>query len=38
MPTHKNDDNRIAFLQDTLELLILRVLFFGACHDHSEEA
>jgi PadR family transcriptional regulator len=32
MPTQKDDSDRIALLQGTLDLLILRVLLFGACH------
>jgi len=32
MPTHKDDNERIALLQGTLDLLILRVLLFGHCH------
>ncbi len=32
MPTRKDDNGRIALLQGTLDLLILRVLLFGACH------
>ena len=35
MPTHKahkSDDDRIALLQGTLDLLILRTLLFGPCH------
>jgi PadR family transcriptional regulator PadR len=32
MPTRKDDNDRIALLEDTLDLLILRVLLFGACH------
>jgi PadR family transcriptional regulator, regulatory protein PadR len=32
MPTRKDDNDRIALLQGTLDLLILRVLLFGACH------
>jgi PadR family transcriptional regulator len=32
MPTHKDEKERIALLQGTLDLLILRVLLFGACH------
>jgi PadR family transcriptional regulator PadR len=32
MPTHKEETERIALLQGTLDLLILRVLLFGACH------
>ena len=32
MPTHKDDNDRIALLQGTLDLLILRVLLFGQCH------
>jgi len=31
MPTH-NDSERIALLQGTLDLLILRTLLFGPCH------
>ena len=46
MPTRKDDTERITLLQGTLDLLILRVLLFGACHGqgiaraiqrHSEE-
>src|ERR1700739_4016771 len=32
MRTQKDDSDRIALLQGTLDLLILRVLLFGACH------
>lgn len=32
MPTRKEENERIAVLQGTLDLLILRVLLFGACH------
>jgi transcriptional regulator len=32
MPTRKNETERIALLQGTLDLLILRTLLFGACH------
>jgi PadR family transcriptional regulator PadR len=32
MPTQKDENERIALLQGTLDLLILRVLLFGACH------
>jgi PadR family transcriptional regulator PadR len=32
MPTHRDENDRIALLQGTLDLLILRVLLFGACH------
>src|ERR1700741_2827961 len=32
MPTRKDENERIALLQGTLDLLILRVLLFGACH------
>ena len=32
MPTQENNDDRIALLQGTLDLLILRVLLFGPCH------
>lgn len=32
MPTQKEENERIALLQGTLDLLILRVLLFGACH------
>jgi transcriptional regulator len=32
MPTQKDESDRIALLQGTLDLLILRVLLFGACH------
>jgi PadR family transcriptional regulator PadR len=32
MPTQKDETDRIALLQGTLDLLILRVLLFGACH------
>jgi PadR family transcriptional regulator PadR len=32
MPTQKDENDRIALLQGTLDLLILRVLLFGACH------
>lgn len=32
MPTRKDENERIALLQGTLDLLILRILLFGACH------
>jgi PadR family transcriptional regulator PadR len=32
MPTHNGETDRIALLQGTLDLLILRVLLFGPCH------
>ena len=32
MPTHKDESERVALLQGTLDLLILRVLLFGPCH------
>jgi transcriptional regulator len=32
MPTQRDDSERVALLQGTLDLLILRVLLFGACH------
>jgi PadR family transcriptional regulator PadR len=32
MPTQRDEPDRIALLQGTLDLLILRVLLFGACH------
>jgi PadR family transcriptional regulator len=32
MPTHKNTDDRIALLQGTLDLLILKILVLGQCH------
>ncbi len=32
MPTRNQENERIALLQGTLDLLILRVLVFGACH------
>ena len=32
MPTRKDPNERIALLQGTLDLLILRVLLFGQCH------
>ena len=32
MPTHKDENERVALLQGTLDLLILRVLRFGPCH------
>lgn len=32
MPTRKSDDERIALLQGTLDLLILRTLVFGSHH------
>src|ERR1700689_4229934 len=32
MTTQKNDDDRIALLQGTLDLLILRTLLLGPCH------
>src|SRR6202012_5548552 len=32
MPSQPAPDNRIALLQGTLDLLILKTLLFGACH------
>ncbi|HWA94029.1 MAG TPA: PadR family transcriptional regulator [Terracidiphilus sp.] len=32
MPTQTNSDDRIALLQGTLDLLILRILVLGPCH------
>ena len=32
MPTQKEEKERIALLQGTLDLLILKTLLFGACH------
>jgi len=32
MPTQRNADERIALLQGTLDLLILKTLVLGACH------
>lgn len=32
MPTQDSGDDRIALLQGTLDLLILRTLLFGPCH------
>ncbi len=32
MTTQKNDDDRIALLQGTLDLLILKTLVLGPCH------
>ena len=32
MSTQKNADDRIALLQGTLDLLILKILVFGPCH------
>src|SRR5689334_835269 len=32
MPTRKEENERIALLQGTLDLLILRTLLFGQCH------
>jgi transcriptional regulator len=32
MPTQKNTDDRIALLQGTLDLLILKTLVLGPCH------
>jgi PadR family transcriptional regulator PadR len=32
MPTQKEESERIALLQGTLDLLILKTLLFGACH------
>lgn len=32
MPTQKEENERIALLQGTLDLLILKTLLFGACH------
>jgi PadR family transcriptional regulator PadR len=32
MPTQENSDDRIALLQGTLDLLILKTLLLGPCH------
>ena len=32
MPTQNNNDDRLALLQGTLDLLILKTLVFGPCH------
>src|SRR3954469_18987320 len=32
MPSQNNPDDRIALLQGTLDLLILRILVLGSCH------
>lgn len=32
MPTQDSENERIALLQGTLDLLILKTLLFGACH------
>jgi PadR family transcriptional regulator PadR len=32
MPTQENNDDRIALLQGTLDLLILKTLVLGPCH------
>ena len=32
MPTQENNDDRIALLQGTLDLLILKTLLMGPCH------
>ena len=32
MPTQENNDDRIALLQGTLDLLILKTLILGPCH------
>ena len=32
MPTQENNDDRIALLQGTLDLLILKTLLLGPCH------
>ncbi|HEY3628724.1 MAG TPA: PadR family transcriptional regulator [Terracidiphilus sp.] len=32
MPTRENNDDRIALLQGTLDLLILKTLLWGPCH------
>ena len=32
MPTHKGDKERIALLQGTLDVLILKTLLFAPCH------
>src|ERR1700733_10278832 len=32
MPTQESNDDRIALLQGTLDLLILKTLLFGPCH------
>ena len=35
MPTRKDEQDRIALLQGTLDLLILRTLLFGPQHGHG---
>ncbi|HEX3747785.1 MAG TPA: PadR family transcriptional regulator [Bryobacteraceae bacterium] len=35
MPTQRSDDDRIALLQGTLDLLILRTLVFGSRHGQA---
>ena len=35
MPTSKDEQDRIALLQGTLDLLILRTLLFGSQHGHG---
>jgi transcriptional regulator len=32
MPTRKPDDDRLALMQGTLDLLILKTLLLGSCH------
>jgi transcriptional regulator len=32
MPTRKSDDDRMALMQGTLDLLILKTLLLGSCH------
>jgi transcriptional regulator len=32
MPTRKSDDDRLALMQGTLDLLILKTLLLGSCH------
>lgn len=32
MPTQRNSDDRVALLQGTLDLLILKTLISGSCH------
>ncbi|HKF45929.1 MAG TPA: PadR family transcriptional regulator [Terracidiphilus sp.] len=32
MPTQRDENDRVALLQGTLDLLIMRTLLFGACH------
>jgi PadR family transcriptional regulator, regulatory protein PadR len=35
MPTRKDEQDRVALLQGTLDLLILRTLLFGSQHGHG---